>query len=77
MFELILVLPASSASAERSFSRMKLIKTRLRSTMTAKRLNHLMIIGNYKSLVDKLDMNKIANDFISRCPRHKSTFEKV
>ena len=34
-------------------------------------------IWNYKIFVDKLDMNKIANDFMSRCPRHKSTFEKV
>ena len=66
VLELILVLPASNAALERSFSRMKNIKTRLRSTMTAKRLNHFMIMGHYKEMVDNLDLEKIAAEFISR-----------
>ena len=32
---------------------------------------------NYKTFVDKFDMNKIANCVISRCPKHKSSLEKV
>ena len=56
VLELILVLPASNAALERSFSRMKNIKTRLRSTMTAKRLNHSGILSRliqkfYKSVI--------------------------
>ena len=66
VLELILVLPASNAALERSFSRMKNIKTRLRSTMTAKRLNHFMIMGHYKEMVDNLDLEKIAAEFICR-----------
>ena len=66
VLELILVLPASNAALERSFSRMKNIKTRLRSTMTAKHLNHFMIMGHYKEMVDNLDLEKIAAEFICR-----------
>ncbi|CAI6359595.1 unnamed protein product [Macrosiphum euphorbiae] len=38
-------MPASSASAERSFSKVKLIKTRLRSTMGQSRLESLLILS--------------------------------
>ena len=30
-------------------------------------LNHFMVIGLYPELVDKLDTNKIDDEFISRC----------
>ena len=73
VLELIIVLPASNAHLERSFSKMRLIKTRLRSTMSAKRLNHFMVIGHYKDLVDKLDLGKIADEFIEG----RKTREKV
>ena len=73
VLELIIVLPASNAHLERSFSKMRLIKTRLRSTMSAKRLNHFMVIGHYKDLVDNLDLGKIADEFIEG----RKTREKV
>ena len=38
------VLPVTTATAERTFSSMKLIKTRLRSRMTADTLDHTMRI---------------------------------
>ena len=34
--------------------------------MTAKRLNHFMIMGHYKEMVDNLDLEKIAGEFICR-----------
>ena len=40
-----LTLPVSTASVERSFSQMKLIKTRLRNTLSEGRLNQLMRIA--------------------------------
>ena len=67
VMKLILVLPATTAEAERCFSRLKLILTDLRSTLTQERLNHFMVMGLYPELVDKLDTNKIADEFISRC----------
>ena len=55
VMELILVLPATTAEAERCFSRLKLILTHLRSTLTQERLNHFMVMGLYPDLVDNLD----------------------
>ena len=77
IFELILVLPASAASGERSFSQMKRIKTRLRSRMTAKLLNHFMITGHYKKDLDNLDLDKIADEFISRKEKREKVFGKI
>ena len=67
VMELILVLPATTASAERSFSRMKLIKTPLRSTMSQEKLNHFMLIGPNPDLVNEIDSTKIAKEFVDRC----------
>lgn len=44
VFKISLTMPVSSASWERSFSKLKLIKTRLRSTMGQDRLEELMLI---------------------------------
>ncbi|KAK3931923.1 Zinc finger MYM-type protein 1, partial [Frankliniella fusca] len=44
ILRLLLVVPATSASAERSFSLLRRLKTYLRTTMTAKRLNHLAVL---------------------------------
>ena len=72
--ELVLILPASNAGPERQFSKLRLIKTHLRSTMSAERLNHFMILGNYTEMVDKLDLKKIAKEFISRNERREKVF---
>ncbi|NKC02343.1 MAG: hypothetical protein GKR90_28105 [Pseudomonadales bacterium] len=58
---LILVLPATNAASERSFSNMKRIKTYSRSTMKQDRLNHLMILNIYKELANELDLAAVAN----------------
>ncbi|CAH1109810.1 unnamed protein product [Psylliodes chrysocephalus] len=54
LFQLFLPLPVSSASAERSFSKLKLIKTYLRSTMSAIRLSDLAILGIEHDRAQKL-----------------------
>ena len=41
-----LTIPVSTASVERSFSQMKMIKTRLRNCIGDSNLNHLMLIAN-------------------------------
>ena len=47
LLQLLLVMPATSATAERSFSSLRHVKTYLRTTMTQERLNHLMMIHVY------------------------------
>ena len=58
IIELILVLPATNATSERSFSKLKLVKTTLRSTMSPACLNHYMMFSVYKEHVDSLDLPK-------------------
>ena len=43
---LLFVIPATSATSERSFSALRLIKTYFRCTMKQERLNHLIILQN-------------------------------
>ena len=43
--QIVLTVPIASATAERSFSTMKRVKTYLRSTMTDQRLNSLCLLA--------------------------------
>ncbi|KAL4152659.1 hypothetical protein QTP88_000492 [Uroleucon formosanum] len=58
--KLALTAPVSVATNERSFSKLRLIKNNLRSSMGDNRLDSLMILSVEKDVVDKLDINKIA-----------------
>ena len=62
-YKLLLTLPVSQVACERSFSVLKRIKTRLRSTMTQEHLEALMLMSVEKRILAKLDTNKIINDF--------------
>ena len=42
--KLILIMPASNATSERSFSALRRVKSYLRSTMGQQRLNNLMVL---------------------------------
>ena len=58
---LILVMPATSALSERSFSQLRRIKSYLRSTMTQVRLNHCVI---FVEELDGINLIDIAKDFV-------------
>lgn len=68
-------IPVTTASAERSFSALKRIKTYLRNSMTQQRLNHCMLLHVHVTLTDQLDLTDIAKEFIRRNERHKTFFE--
>ena len=61
---LIIVMPASKAVSERSFSAMSRLKTYLRSTMRQSRLNHLLLLNLNQEKVDQLDIDAIGDEFI-------------
>ena len=54
-YKILLTIPVTVASAERSFSKLKLIKSYLRSTMSQEKLNGLAMMSIEKYLADKLD----------------------
>ena len=73
---LILVMPATNATSERSFSALKRVKTYLRSSMKQQRLNNLMVLHAHKELTDNLDLVACANDFVSANEHRLQVFGK-
>ena len=71
LVKLILVMPASNATSERSFSALRRVKTYLRSTMTQCRLNNLMVLHVHRDRLDKLDLCQIGNEFIHAHDHHR------
>ena len=76
LVSLILVMPATNATSERSFSAMRRVKTYLRGSMKQSRLNHLMILHVHKDATDSLDLIVCANDFIAGNEHRRITFGK-
>uniref|UniRef100_A0A8I6YFS3 HAT C-terminal dimerisation domain-containing protein n=1 Tax=Hordeum vulgare subsp. vulgare TaxID=112509 RepID=A0A8I6YFS3_HORVV len=68
-YRILLTVPVTVASAERSFSKLKLLKNYLRSTMSQERLNGLAICCIEKDVLDNIDLDTIINDFASKNAR--------
>lgn len=62
---ILLTLPVTAATGERSFSKLKIIKNYLRSQMSQDRLVGLAMISIEKELSINLDMDEIISDFAS------------
>ncbi|CAF1107795.1 unnamed protein product [Brachionus calyciflorus] len=69
LLQIYLTVPISSASAERSFSCLKRLKTWLRNSMSQERLSNLAILCIEKEELDNLSLAKIENIFISNKER--------
>ncbi|GKD69584.1 zinc finger MYM-type protein 1-like protein, partial [Tanacetum coccineum] len=69
LIRLILTLPVSTATSERAFSKMKLVKTRLRSTMSDGFLKSSMILSVEREIVRTLCTNNVIDDFYSKTQR--------
>ena len=70
-----LMFPVTSATAERSFSCLRRLKTFLRSSMTPKRLN-LFLLHVHPAQTDSLDLAFIARKFVSSSNRRLNYFGK-
>lgn len=62
-------LPVTVASAERSFSKLKLIKTYLRSSMSEERLSGLAVISINHQIGSQISYDDVINDFASQKAR--------
>ena len=67
----ILVMPATNASSERSFSALRRVNNYLRTTMTQQRLNYLMLLHVHKDKTDALDLKVLLNAFVE-CSEHRN-----
>ena len=65
VLQLILVMPATNATSERSFSALRRVKTFLRNTMSQQRMNNLMLLHIHKYITDSLDLKAVANEFVA------------
>ncbi|GAA6085734.1 zinc finger MYM-type protein 1-like [Tachysurus ichikawai] len=72
--QLLLVVPVSSAEAERSFSALRRLKTWLRTTMTQVRLNRIAVCHVHQDKLEKIDVKQICQQFISGNDRHRHVF---
>ncbi|XP_069800079.1 zinc finger MYM-type protein 1-like [Dendropsophus ebraccatus] len=69
--QLLLTVPVSVASAERSFSKLKLIKNYLRSQMSQDRLNALAVLSIEAEEAECVDFNDVIHRFASEKTRRK------
>ena len=72
MLRMYFVLMVTNCSAERSFSKMKIIKNRLRTSMTHERLSHLAVLSIESDILRQLDFNQFIDDFANRKVRKVS-----
>ncbi|XP_047139140.1 52 kDa repressor of the inhibitor of the protein kinase-like [Hydra vulgaris] len=61
LYKIYITLPILSPSAERSFSRLKLLKSYLRSTMSEERFSALALLTTERDLVNDLDLEVVLN----------------
>jgi len=67
-----LVLMVTNCSAERSFSKLKLIENRLRTSMTQERLVNLAIMSIESNILREIDFTTIITDFAAAKSRKVS-----
>lgn len=63
VYQYLLTIPVSIASNERSFSKLKIIKNYLRTTMTDERLFHLMLCAIEKDHLDQINLNDLTKNW--------------
>ena len=74
---LILSVPCSVASAERSFSMLRRLKNYLRNTMSQSRLTHLALMAAHKEQLRSLDLRQLMREFVLKTPERRVRFGDV
>ena len=71
-YRILLTILVTVVSAERSFSKLKLIKIYLRTTMSQERLSGLAMISIENEYLDKLNYDDLIEDFASKNARRSN-----
>ena len=75
--QILLTIPVTTATSERTFSVMRRLKTYLRSSMSQERLNNVLILHCYKSRTDVVDVKQLASAFVNTNERRLHFFGKM
>lgn len=67
-FQVLVTIAVTSASAERTMSKVKLVKNRLRSTMTDDYFSSLLIVAMEKDIADKISNERVVQRFAALSP---------
>lgn len=65
IFKYVAILPSTQVKCERDFSKLKLIKNRLRTLLSEKSLENLMIISTESKMFENIDLDQMVNEFIA------------
>lgn len=76
LVRLFMTVPMSNATAERSFSSLRRIKTYLRNRLSQEHLNHRMFLNIHKELLDQVDLIAVCQEFVDKNDRRVKTFGK-
>ena len=77
LLTIYLTVPMTSGTAERIFSSLRRLKNYLRSTMTQKRLNNVVLMHTHKECTAyKVNLLSIAKDFVTSNESHANYFEQ-
>ncbi|XP_058783512.1 uncharacterized protein LOC131658207 [Vicia villosa] len=74
-YRILLTIPVTVASTERSFSKLKLLKSYLRSTMLQERLNGLALIAIENDILETIQYEDLVDDFASKSVRRIALFK--
>ncbi|VEN39225.1 unnamed protein product [Callosobruchus maculatus] len=76
LIRILLTIPVSTCTCERSFSAMRRLKSYLRSTLKAERLNHFSILHIHRDLISEIDIEVLMDEFIGRAQGRINTFAR-
>jgi hypothetical protein len=76
-YRILLTIHITVASVERSFSKLKLVKSYLHSSMTQERLNGLATIALESDVLEQIKYGDLIEDFTSRNTRRMLLFNKT
>ena len=68
-FRILLIISVTVSSVERSFSKLKLIKSYLRSTMSQEKLSGLSILSIEKEMLAELECKNLISNFATQKSR--------
>ena len=67
LYRLLITVPVTSAECERTFSKLALIKNKLRTTCGQERLENLVLCSVERDIVQQVDIEQIIDNFAVQC----------